>query len=114
MGIPESWFFGRFPDKTIYDTYKKEPKLVKIDDWYYDDGRIDGMYAANIHYPGFPAKKNRHPFKMLKARTRAAPRQMRLVTHPMTAGADVIHPWTRSESRYFVPKHFKLRKNPNQ
>jgi len=115
MGIPEGWFFGRFPDKTIYDTYKKEnPRLVKIDDWYYDDGRVDGMYAANIHYPGFPAKQARHPFKMLKVRTRASPRQLRLATHPTTAGKATAHPWTRSEARYFQPKYFKLRKNTNQ
>jgi len=105
MGIPESWFFGRFVDREIYDKFKKSRKEVYIHPWYYDDGRIDGMYGANVHYPGFPVKKNRNPFKQMILRTRVSPRIMRLTTHPDNAKT-AKHPWTYRANYYFQNKYF--------
>jgi len=111
-GIPESWYWGRFVDPDIWEeTRKTAPNTkVQIHDWYYDDGRIDGMYAANNHYPGFPAKKARHDFKKLKIRTRTHPRKIRLTTNPDTA-KEAKHPWTQTQRNYFSFKDFNVR-NP--
>ena len=111
-GIPESWYWGRFVDPDIWDETRLDAPVTKvtIHDWYYDDGRIDGMYAANNHYPGFPAKKALHDFKQLKIRTRTHPRKIRLTTNPDTA-KEAKHPWTQSQRNYFSFKDFNVR-NP--
>ena len=114
-GIPESWYWGRFVDPDIWSTTRANAEFnpnteVQIHDWYYDDGRIDGMYAANNHYPGFPAKKPRHDVKKLKIRTRTHPRKIRLTTNPDTA-KEAKHPWTQTQRNYFSFKDFNVR-NP--
>ena len=88
---------------------KQNRKNIHIHDWYYNDGRIDGMYGANVHYPGqFPVKRNRVPLKELLLRTRAAPRQMRLTTHGDDVGA-AKNPWvTNNQRNYFQIKHTPL------
>ena len=116
-GVPEPWFFGRFPDKEIMEANKKKTKKIHIHDWYYNDGRIDGMYGANVHYPGqFPVKRNREPLKALLLRTRAAPRQMRLTTHGDDVGA-AKNPWVTKDQRNFfqikhVPVHAAIKTLP--
>ena len=108
-GVPEPWFFGRFPDPEIMAANKKPVKKIHIHDWYYNDGRIDGMYGANAHYPGnFPVKKNRNPLKELLLRTRAAPRNMRLATHGDNVGA-AKNPWvTKDQRNFFQIKHVPI------
>ena len=110
-GIPESWYWGRFVDPDIWAATRGDAPVTKVQihDWYYDDGRIDGMYAANNHYPGFPAKKARHDFKKLKIRTRTHPRKIRLTTNPDTA-KEAQHPWTQSQRNYFSFKDFNVKK----
>jgi len=113
-GIPESWYWGRFVDPDIWAAKQATAPNIKVNihDWYYDDGRIDGMYAANNHYPGFPAKKARHPFKQLKIRTRTHPRKIRLTTNPDTA-KEAQHPWTQTQRNYFSFKDFNIRNPAN-
>merc|ERR1711917_129350 len=96
--------FGVRPERMQFNPNTK----VQIHDWYYDDGRIDGMYAANNHYPGFPAKKPRHDVKKLKIRTRTHPRKIRLTTNPDTA-KEAKHPWTQTQRNYFSFKDFNVR-----
>ena len=89
----------------------KPTKKIHIDDWYYNDGRIDGMYGANAHYPGnFPVKRNRNPIKELLLRTRAGPRNMRLATHGDNVGA-AKNPWvTKDQRNFFQIKHVPVQK----